>query len=120
MLNRLVAANLLASTAHFADNAMRFARYPEPRWISGPGTVVMLWLAITPLLLAGWWLARRARFRVAAIALASYAVVSLFVVGHYAYAPLTTLPPSIHVGIAANAIAALTLLLFARPRFLAQ
>jgi hypothetical protein len=34
-LEVLVAANLLASVAHFADNALRFHRYPEPHWISG-------------------------------------------------------------------------------------
>jgi hypothetical protein len=117
MLNRLVTVNLLASTAHFADNAMRFSRYPEPHWISGPSTVVILWLAITPFLLTGWWLARRAQLRIAAVILVLYSLVSLFVVGHYAYAPVTTLPLSIHLGIAANAIAAFTLLLRA-PRLL--
>lgn len=112
-LGVLVAANLLASAAHFADNALRFHRYPEPHWISGPSVVIGLWLAITPLLLAGWALARRQRLRLAALALELYAVLSLFVLGHYAYQPATPLTLSIHTGILVNALAALALLLSA-------
>ena len=114
-LNLVVAANLFASTAHFTDNAVRFVLYPEPRWISSPLVVVALWLAITPLLLAGWWLARREHFRLAAGAFGLYSLSSLFVVGHYAYAPVTTIRLSVHITIVANALAALALMLGAPP-----
>lgn len=95
---------------HFADNAVRFSRFPEPRWISGPLVVVVLWLAITPLLLAGWWLARRRRFVIACAALELYAALSLLVLGHYAYPTPAAMSPSMHAGIAVNAAAALALL----------
>jgi cation transport ATPase len=110
-LGLLVVASLLASVLHFADNAVRFHRFPEPQWISGPHVVVVLWLAITPLLLVGWWLARRGRFGPACVLLQSYATVSLFVLGHYMYPAPAPLTLSIHAGIALNAIAALVLLL---------
>jgi tryptophan-rich sensory protein len=110
-LNVLVVAVLLASVVHFSDNAVRFARFPEPRWISSPHVVMIVWLAITPLLLGGWWLAHRRRFRGARIALQLYAGASLLVLGHYAYPAPAPLTLSMHAGIALNAIAALVLLL---------
>jgi hypothetical protein len=106
----LVAASLLATGFHFADNTLRFVRFPEPRWISGPHIVVALWLAITPLLLGGWWLAHHKRLRLARFALQLYAAVSLSVLGHYAY-PARSLSLAMHVGIGVDALAAVVLLL---------
>lgn len=109
------------STAHFVDNARRFSLFPEPRWIAGPLVVAGLWLLITSLAVLGWWVARRALFRPADLALRAYAPFSLLVLGHYWYpnpgpAPM---PTSVHVGIALNAAGAVALLI-AAPTFLGR
>jgi hypothetical protein len=55
----LLLVNLAASALHFSDNMLRFGEYPEPKWITTPHVVDALWIAITPLLAAGWWFANR-------------------------------------------------------------
>jgi hypothetical protein len=65
---------------------------------------------VTSLLIGGWWLAHRERFRMARVALQLYAVLSLAVVGHYAYPAAGSMPISSHAGIIANTVAALALL----------
>jgi hypothetical protein len=86
LLAALLIGNAIASAAHFADNALRFEHYPEPTWITGPAVVDRLWFAITPLLALAWWLATRNRKWIALGAVATYAVLSLFTLGHYVYA----------------------------------
>lgn len=109
LLDLTIIANLVASAAHFADNAFRFPRFPEPAWISGPEIVILIWLAITPLLLGGWYFAHRRRLQLARVALQFYAGLSLFVLGHYAYPAPSPMPASMHIGIFFNASAALFL-----------
>jgi hypothetical protein len=112
-LRVLLIANLVASALHFGDNMLRFAEYPEPQWITGPHVVDALWLAMTPLLAAGWWLARRGMKWASVGALWLYGASSMFVLGHYRYASSAELPPRINVLIAAEAAAAGLLILFA-------
>jgi hypothetical protein len=98
---------------HFSHNILRFSQYPEPAWITGPRVVDALWLAMTPLLLLGWILAKQ-RLRVAALGvLWAYAILSLFVLGHYFYAPPTALPSLANCLIALEATAAAVLLVLA-------
>lgn len=113
LLAGLLVSNVVASAAHFADNALRFDHYPEPTWITGPGVVDSLWFAITPLLVIAWWLARRNRQRTAFVALTIYAVLSLFTLGHYFYASPMSLSFSINALIILEATSAALLLLLA-------
>jgi len=110
ILTTLVAGNVLASGLHFGDNALRFAEYPEPTWITGPIVVDSLWLLITPLLLAGWVAARRGRRWPAATMLWSYGVLSLFVLGHYLYESPSALPLRVNFLIGGEAVAAILLI----------
>ena len=113
LLPTLLIANLVASTLHFGDNMLRFDAYPEPQWISGPHVVDALWFVITPLLAAGWWLARRRRKWASVGVLWLYGALSMFVLGHYLYASPSELPFRINFFIVAEAVAAGLLILFA-------
>ena len=111
ILNVLVTVNLLVSALHFGDNMLHFREYPEPAWITGRHVVDLLWFAISPVLLGGWWLARQGRRAAAVSALWVYCVLSLFVLGHYLYADPSELSFRINVLIIAEAAAAATLLI---------
>src|SRR5262245_30908081 len=113
MLRALIIANLIASTLHFGDNMLRFSEYPEPHWISNPPVCDSLWLAITPLLGVGWWLARRAMKWAAIAGLWVYGVLSLFALGHYFYAAPSQLSLRINLLIGAEAAAAALLIVSA-------
>ena len=113
LLAGLLITNVLASAAHFADNALRFEHYPEPTWIAGPAVVDSLWFAITPLLPIAWWLAARDRKAAALVALTLYAALSLLTLGHYLYAPPRALSFNINALIALEVTAAGLLLVLA-------
>lgn len=85
MLRTLVAANLVASGAHFAHNALFLDRYPGPTWIPGPGFVVVAWFVVASALLLGYRWYRRGKRRQALVALTAYCVSCFFVFGHYLY-----------------------------------
>ncbi len=109
----LVVANLIASILHFGDNIVHFHQYPEPKWISSPHIVDVLWFVITPFLLVGWWLARWCRRWPSIAALWLYGGLSLFVLGHYRFAAPSDLPFRINLLIWCEAVAALLLILLA-------
>ena len=92
---------------------LRFDEYPEPKWISGSHVVDALWFVITPLLAAGWWLARRRRKWASVGVLSLYGALSVFVIGHYLYASPSELPFRINFFILAEAVAAGLLILLA-------
>jgi hypothetical protein len=92
---------------------LRFDEYPEPTWIVSPHVVDALWIAITPLLAAGWWFADRGMKWRAVGVLWLYGVLRMFVLGHYLYASPTTLPVRINIFIALEALAAFLLIVFA-------
>ena len=112
-LRTLIVANLIASALHFGDNMLRFSEYPEPTWISSPHVVDALWLAITPLLGVGWWLAKREMKWAAIAGLWVYGILSMFVLGHYFYAAPARLSFRINVLIGAEAAAAALLMVSA-------
>ena len=109
----LLFANVAASALHFGDNMLRFDEYPEPKWIGRPHTVDTLWLAMTPLLAIGWWLARREMKRSSVGVLWTYGVLSLFALGHYFYTSPAQLALRINLLIALEVIAAVLLILLA-------
>jgi hypothetical protein len=75
--------------------------------------VALLWFLITPLLILGWWLARRG-FRHASIGtLWLYAGLSVFVLGHYFYASPSELSLRINLLIGIEASFAALLLVLA-------
>ena len=109
----LLVVNLVASALHFGDNMLRFHEYPEPAWITGPHVVDAVWLLMTPLLAAGWWLARGGIRGWAVGVLWLYGVLSMFVLGHYLYASPSALSFRINFLIALEAVAAGLLLVLA-------
>ena len=92
---------------------LRFRDYPEPMWITGPHVVDALWVVITPLLAAGWWLARHdMRWRAVGV-LWLYGVLSMLVLGHYLYASPATLSLRMNFLIVLEAVVAFLLILLA-------
>ncbi len=87
MLELLVVANLLASGAHFAHNAVFLDTYPGPPWIPGPWLVVGVWCVIAALLVRGYaWHLEGKRTRALA-AVSTYCTSCFLVFGHYLYGP---------------------------------
>ena len=78
----LIAAGVLASAVHFADNALSIERYPEPGWIT-PAGVVAAWCVVTAI--AAFALTRKAADTVFFVAAAIYAMVLLSGLLHYAF-----------------------------------
>lgn len=88
LLLGLTALYFLASLGHFTHNAEFICEYPNlPAWLT-PAKVYGVWVAITAVGVAGFWLMAR-RQRVAGLALVSvYAALGFDGLGHYAVAPM--------------------------------
>jgi hypothetical protein len=107
----LIGMNVAASVAHYADNIVRFLSYPEPPWLS-PARVDAFWFVMTPFGVAAYVLYRRGRERAAFATSHVYAAMNLLVLGHYLVAPPWRLPLLINLLIAAEAAAAVLLVLY--------
>jgi hypothetical protein len=105
----LVWLNLAASVLHFSDNMRHFELYPEPTWISNPRIVDLLWIVITPLLVAGWWLYSKRHKRIGRAALVAYGALGSTVLGHYFYAGASSMSFRMHALISLEATAAVAL-----------
>lgn len=81
----LVAMNVAASMAHYADNIVRFADYPEPPWMR-PSYIDGFWFPMTAFGIAAYWLYRRGRTEAAIWLNYVYGLMNLLVLGHYVYA----------------------------------
>jgi len=104
--------NLAASLLQYGDGIARFAGHPEPPWIAGPGTVALLWVAITIVLAAGWWARTHGRPWTGRMLLLAYAFLGMAVLGQYRYADPNAMPLRLHVLIWAEAAAAMALFLW--------
>jgi hypothetical protein len=104
----LVAANIVTSILHYADNVAFFRHYPEPTWLS-PHLVDMAWFVMTPFGIVGYLLFLRGRRTAAFACLYLYAAMGLLVLGHYLIAPPWRVSFRINLFILAEAVAALLL-----------
>jgi hypothetical protein len=105
----LIVANIVASIIHFSDNVAFFSIYPEPGWNSA-GATDLYWFVMTPLAIGGYFAYRSGWFWRSTALLHVYALMSLLVLGHYAYAPLCSISPRIHFTVLVEAGAALVLM----------
>lgn len=85
MLKGLVAANLVASGAHFLHNAVLLDSYPGPLWIPGPWFVVIAWCFVAAALVLGYTWHRQGKVKRAFLAVTAYCVSTFLVFGHYLY-----------------------------------
>ncbi len=79
----LIAAGLVASMLHFADNTVAIDRYPEPSWITPLG-VVAGWCVMTAVAVVA--LMRNTADRVFVTSAAVYSLMLLGGLLHYAFA----------------------------------
>jgi hypothetical protein len=108
-LRLLLFINIAASVAHYADNIVRFAIYPEPPWLN-PGRVDAFWFVMTPIGVLAYWLYRRGKIRSAFALNYAYGTMGLLVLGHYLTAAPWKLPLSINALILLEAAGAVCLL----------
>jgi hypothetical protein len=78
----LIVVGIVASLAHFADNALEIGHYPEPSWIT-PGIVLFAW--IPNAVVAGVALVRKIGDLAFAIFAAIFGVLMLTGLAHYLY-----------------------------------
>ncbi len=102
----LIAAGVLASAAHFADNALAIERYPEPGWIT-PAGVVAAWCVITAI--AAFALVRRAADAPFFAAAALYALILLSGLLHYAFGAPMHMALRTNVTVVAEAVVGIAL-----------
>ena len=111
-LKPLVVANLLASGAHFAHNAVFLDAYPGPLWIPGPWFIVGVWCVIAGLLVRGYMWHREGKARRALAAVWTYCASCFLVFGHYLYGPPRAHGLGANVFIVLEGVAALVLLVY--------
>ena len=110
-ITALVAAHVVSSAAHFADNATRFAGYhDEATLILNPTTVVVAWVVQTAFGLAGLRLFTRGH-RSGRLMLMVYAALGFAGLLHYLAPPSHAMDVWMHVLIALEATTGLVLLL---------
>ncbi len=111
VLIALVAAHVLASALHFADNALRFDHYhDEAKLLLNPTIVFVAWFVQTGLGLAGLALQRRGRAAGRPL-LVVYGALGLAGLLHYAAPPTGGLHTEMHLLIALEAATGLALAL---------
>jgi len=108
----LVVLNFFAISLHCGDNVINFSMYPEPTWISGPYIVGGFYAVGIALLMCGYFAFRRRRRWLSSLSLLGYSLISVSALGHYLYAPFSSLTSRINVLILFEAIAALLMIIF--------
>jgi hypothetical protein len=101
----LLLLNLVASIAHYVDNILRFALYPEPSWVNPVG-VDAFWFFMTPFGVAAYWLYRRGPRWLALWSSYAYGAMNLLVLGHYVVLPPWRIALDINVWIVFETAAA--------------
>ena len=97
----LIAAGMLTSVLHFADNAFAIEHYPEPGWITPVG-VIISWCVVTAIALVA--LTRKSADGLFFTAAGIYALVLLSGLLHYAFAPPMHMPVRSHITVIAEAL----------------
>jgi hypothetical protein len=85
----LIGVGIIASTLHFADNAIELGGYTEPNWIT-PAGVIAAWFAVAALALAA--LIRRSPDRTFFACSWAFAAVLLSGLAHYAFGTPMDMP----------------------------
>ena len=114
-MKRLIAAGMLASLLHFADNTFAIDHYPEPAWIT-PFGVIVSWFIVTAIGIVA--LTRKRRDRVFYVTAGIYALILLSGLLHYAFGSAMHMALRSNVTVLAEAVigAALGLSLMSRRR----
>jgi hypothetical protein len=84
LLRALLAAAIVSTAVHYADNFVAIDDFPQPEWVSRPG-IVAQWIALTAIGVTGYRLYRQGRLLPAHVCLAIYSYAGLSSLGHYLY-----------------------------------
>jgi hypothetical protein len=103
----LIVAGVIASVAHFADNAFEIGRYPEPGWITS-GIVLFAWLPDA--IVAAAALFRKNGDLVFVMLAAVFGLLLLTGLAHYSYGSPTSMAALSNFTIVFEAISGVTLL----------
>jgi hypothetical protein len=110
-LSVIFGMNFAASVAHYADNILRFAVYPDPPWLN-PTYVDAAWFVVTPVGATAYVLFRLGKIRAALALSYAYGALGLLGLAHYLVAPPWRVSLSINALILLEAAAALILLAY--------
>jgi cation transport ATPase len=110
-LRWLLLANVAATVMHYVDNLVFFGDYPEPPWMT-PHHIDAFWFVMTPFALVGYKLIGRGFIHWGSGFLHLYAAMSLLVLAHYRYAPISSIHFRIHLFIVVEATLALALVAY--------
>ncbi|EKE72998.1 hypothetical protein [Gallaecimonas xiamenensis] len=102
-LKWLVLATFLSSILHYLDNMLFFADYPEPVWIN-THMIDLFWVLMTPLAPLGYLWVKWGRYRAGTLLLAVYGLCNMLTLGHYRFAPFTSISTKIHLFILLEAL----------------
>jgi hypothetical protein len=100
-----------ATVMHYVDNLVFFGDYPEPPWMK-PHLIDAFWFVMTPFALVGYKLIGRGLIHWGSGVLHLYAAMSLLVLAHYRYAPISSIRFRIHLFIVVEAALALALVAY--------
>jgi hypothetical protein len=82
VLRLVIAASVVSTAVHYADNYVAIGAFPQPDWIDRP-SVIVTWVALTAVGLLGYVLYRRGSHPAAELCLAVYSVTGISTLGHY-------------------------------------
>ena len=108
----LIVLNIVASTWHCLDNIIFFKDYPEPNWISSYHIVDYLYFVALGLLIGGYVAFIRRNRIISAIGMILFTIISVSALGHYLYAPMSSLTLKMNILIILEAISAIILIGF--------
>ena len=84
ILRIVLGAAIVSTAVHYTDNYVAVDDFPQPGWVDRP-TVLVAWIVLTAIGLAGYRLYTRGRLAPAHVCLAIYSYTGLSSLGHYLY-----------------------------------
>ncbi|MBD2199671.1 MULTISPECIES: hypothetical protein [Calothrix] len=107
----LIAINIFVSIVHYTDHIIFFDEYPETSLFT-PQITHSLWLVMTPLCIAGYYLYIKRAFLSAYFCLYLYIIMSQITLGQYIITPMWHLSLKMNTLILLESVSAIPLLIF--------
>jgi hypothetical protein len=112
VLLAILAASIVSTAIHYADNYFAIERYPGPEWIQGP-VIYVGWIVLTAIGVLGYVLYRRAMYLPAILCLLVYSYTGVSSLGHFLYGDWSGFTSAMHVSILADGVTGSAVLAFA-------
>lgn len=107
-----MAASIVITALHYADNYLFLHEYPGPDWVHHE-TIYIAWSLLTLVGVAGYLLYKEGRSVAAGLYLLVYSFTGLSSLGHYLHGGLDEFSPKMHLFVWTDALAGALVLLCA-------